>query len=138
MIPVLLGALGLCLAVGVLFALPFAFVGVQRIDPDAAGAGIGFRLVILPGVVMLWPLMARRWLRREESGGADAAQASGGGAMITPLRRRHRWMAPGAMVLGAGVLLGALVARPTPRSSRRRTSPSRTVHGRSRRRPPGR
>ncbi len=65
MIPVLLGALGLYLAVGVLFALPFAFVGVQRIDPDAAGAGIGFRLVILPGVVMLWPLMARRWLRRE-------------------------------------------------------------------------
>ena len=65
MIPVLLGALGLYLAVGVLFALPFAFVGVQRIDPDATGAGIGFRLVILPGVVMLWPLMARRWLRRE-------------------------------------------------------------------------
>lgn len=66
MIPVLLGALGVYLAVGVLFALPFVFVGVQRIDPDAAGAGIGFRLVILPGVVMLWPVMALRWMRGEQ------------------------------------------------------------------------
>ena len=55
--------LGLYLAAGVLFALPFVFRGVNRIDPQASGSTWGFRLIILPGVVALWPLLAHRWLR---------------------------------------------------------------------------
>lgn len=63
MIPLLLGAVGVYLGIGLGFALPFVFLGVQRVDPDAAGAGVGFRLLIVPGVVLLWPLLARRWWR---------------------------------------------------------------------------
>jgi hypothetical protein len=49
--------------IGLLFGLSFVTWGVSRIDPSARGAGVGFRLIILPGVMTLWPLMARRWLR---------------------------------------------------------------------------
>ncbi len=49
--------------IGLLFGLPFVAWGVSRIDPSARGAGVGFRLMVLPGVMALWPLLARRWLR---------------------------------------------------------------------------
>jgi hypothetical protein len=54
---------GLYAAVGVLFAIAFVVKGVERVDPVAAGAGWGFRLLILPGAAALWPLLLRRWLR---------------------------------------------------------------------------
>jgi hypothetical protein len=52
---------------GLLFAIPFLIAGVGRIDSQAAGTGLGFRLIILPGVVIFWPLLLRRWAagRRE-------------------------------------------------------------------------
>jgi hypothetical protein len=49
---------------GVLFALAFITVGVGQVDPAARGATRGFRLLIFPGAVALWPLLAWRWLRR--------------------------------------------------------------------------
>ena len=33
---------------GLLFAVPFVWFGVQRLDSAARGSGIAFRLVILP------------------------------------------------------------------------------------------
>jgi hypothetical protein len=47
---------------GVAFAAAFVTLGVARIDPVAKRAGWGFRLLILPGSVALWPLLAARWL----------------------------------------------------------------------------
>jgi hypothetical protein len=47
--------------VGLAFAVPFVLRGVQRIDPLARDATVGFRLVIVPGVVIFWPLLAARW-----------------------------------------------------------------------------
>lgn len=49
--------------IGLLFGLPFVTWGVSRVDPSAKGAGVGSRLMILPGVMAFWPLLARRWLR---------------------------------------------------------------------------
>ena len=49
-------------AVGVVFAPAFLLVGVKRIDPVAAQGTWGFRLLILPGVIALWPILLRRWL----------------------------------------------------------------------------
>ena len=49
-------------ALGLAFGIPFVTAGVQRIDPDAKGAGAGFRFIILPGVVALWPALLLRWL----------------------------------------------------------------------------
>jgi hypothetical protein len=48
--------------VGVVFAAVFVIAGVHRIDPAARGASVGFRVLIVPGCVAFWPLLARRWL----------------------------------------------------------------------------
>jgi hypothetical protein len=48
---------------GLLFAAPFVARGIERVDPAARGAGLGFRLIVLPGVAALWPLLFVRWLR---------------------------------------------------------------------------
>jgi len=48
---------------GLVFALAFVFSGVQRLDSEAQGSGVGFRLLILPGVAAFWPMFLRRWVR---------------------------------------------------------------------------
>lgn len=48
---------------GALFAIVFLVAGVTRIDPAAEHATWGFRLIIAPGVVLWWPLLAVRWIR---------------------------------------------------------------------------
>lgn len=59
-------------AAGLLFGLAFVAWGVTRVDPAAKGSRWTFRLLILPGAAMLWPLMAARWWGRTRA-------AAGGG-----------------------------------------------------------
>jgi hypothetical protein len=59
---VLLILLGLYLAGGLLFAVPFVLLGVKKIDPHAMQGTWGFRLLIIPGAAVFWPLLLRRWL----------------------------------------------------------------------------
>jgi hypothetical protein len=56
---------GIYLLLGVAFAVPFAFRWVNRIDPVAAHGTTGFRLLILPGSALLWPILLGRVLRGE-------------------------------------------------------------------------
>ena len=67
--------------IGLLFAVPFVLFGVERIDPAARGATWGFRLLILPGSVALWPLLLARLVR--------------GGGMPPEERNAHRASARG-------------------------------------------
>ena len=63
MIPtVFLILLGAYLACGLVFAIPFALVGVKKIDPHATHGSWGFRILILPGTMAFWPLLLRRWV----------------------------------------------------------------------------
>jgi hypothetical protein len=76
---ILLGYLG----AGLVFAPFFVAFGVGRIDPAARGSTWGFRLMIVPGVVALWPLLLRRvWLRKpppeERNAHRRAAREIGG------------------------------------------------------------
>ena len=48
---------------GIAFAILFVAAGVHRIDSTAKGSGAGFRLIILPGVAALWPVLLIRWMR---------------------------------------------------------------------------
>ena len=48
---------------GAVFAVAFVMMGIQRVDSVAEHAPLGFRLIVLPGVAALWPLMLVRWLR---------------------------------------------------------------------------
>jgi len=51
---------------GVAFALAFVTVGVKRIDSQAIGSSVGFRVLIFPGSVAFWPLLLRRWVSGKE------------------------------------------------------------------------
>lgn len=53
------------LAAGLLFGIAFVSAGVQRIDHVAENSGLGFRLIILPGVAALWPWLLMRWIRAD-------------------------------------------------------------------------
>ena len=53
--------LGAYLACGLAFAIPFALVGVKKIDPHAAHGSWGFWLLVIPGTMAFWPLLLRRW-----------------------------------------------------------------------------
>lgn len=54
-------------AAGTLFAAAFVARGVNAMDPAACNAGIGFRLLIVPGVIVFWPLLLRRWVQAVRS-----------------------------------------------------------------------
>ena len=58
----IVGLVGVYLALGIVFVLPFLLKGIGRIDPVAAEGTVGFKIIISPGVIALWPLLARRWL----------------------------------------------------------------------------
>jgi hypothetical protein len=54
-------AVGAYTAAGLLFAVAFVLRGVATVDPAAREGTAGFRLIIVPGVAVLWPLFAVRW-----------------------------------------------------------------------------
>lgn len=49
--------LSIYFVVGLAFSIWFAFFKVKRIDEAAAGTSIGFKLIIMPAAVILWPLL---------------------------------------------------------------------------------
>ncbi|MEL6334206.1 MAG: hypothetical protein AAFQ76_16630, partial [Cyanobacteria bacterium J06626_26] len=51
---------------GLIFAVLFSLLGVQRTDPGARGLAPFFRLIIIPGVSIFWPLFALRLVRGKQ------------------------------------------------------------------------
>jgi len=84
------------LVVGLGVAVAFLLFGLDRIDASARGA-YGFRPLLLPGLVLLWPLVLRRWL---------AAPAPD---LQPPLWRRHKRL-HAAIWAGLALLLPAILA----------------------------
>lgn len=58
-----IAAIFVYLALGLLVALPMAWRGIDRLDPAAARGSPGFRIVAIPGIMVLWPLVLARWSR---------------------------------------------------------------------------
>ena len=48
---------------GFVFAIFFLTKGVEKLDEAAHGSGWGFRLIIFPGTVALWPILLKKWIR---------------------------------------------------------------------------
>jgi hypothetical protein len=53
-------------AIGGMFAVAFVTAGIHRIDAQARGAGVAFRMVMLPGAAVFWPLLLRLWIKGHE------------------------------------------------------------------------
>lgn len=49
------------LAAGLIFAIPFVIKGVTKIDEGAHGSTWGFRMIIIPGTIVFWPLLLKKW-----------------------------------------------------------------------------
>lgn len=51
-------------AVGLVFAAVFVAGATRRLDRNLKATGWGFRAIILPGVIALWPMLLMRVARR--------------------------------------------------------------------------
>lgn len=60
--------LGIYAVIGLLVGLAFMFGGAGKIDPAAKGKGMPWRvrLLVLPGIVGLWPIMLLKLFRQTE------------------------------------------------------------------------
>lgn len=65
---ILVLGLGIYALIGVLVGLIYLFGGAGRIDPAAKGKGLPLRvrLMILPGIAGLWPVMLTKLLSQRE------------------------------------------------------------------------
>lgn len=98
------------LVAGGLFALVFHLRGLRAIDAAARGAGFTFRLLITPGVIALWPLVAARWLRAIQGGVIPGGQEG----QVSPrrLRATHAFAWKALAVLVPLAVAAALWNRP--------------------------
>ena len=58
---VLLAVVAVYLAAGFIFAIAFVVKGVAIVDEGALGSSVGFRMIIIPGVMIFWPLLLSKW-----------------------------------------------------------------------------
>ncbi len=55
------------LVAGVLFVIPFLVKGLTKVDESAHGGSTGFKLLIIPGVIVFWPVLMNKWVRKPPS-----------------------------------------------------------------------
>ena len=96
----------LWLYAGAAVAVAFILFGIDRVMESARGA-YAFRPLLVPGIVLLWPLVVWRWLRLETRGNTLDGR-------YRPVREAHArvWMV--LAVLIPVILIGALVVRQSP------------------------
>jgi len=58
----------LYLGCGLLFGTAFVSAGAGKVDAAARGTSVLFRLLILPGTVALWPVLAAQWIQASRRG----------------------------------------------------------------------
>lgn len=52
---------------GILFTIFFQVKGINQIDEGAHGSSIGFRIVIIPGCIIFWPLLLKKWIKAKKN-----------------------------------------------------------------------
>jgi len=64
MVEILLIIAAIYLVLGVLFLIPFLIKGLNKIDEGAHGSTIGFKIIIIPGVIVFWPVLLSKWMKK--------------------------------------------------------------------------
>lgn len=90
-------------AIGGAVALIFLTIGMDRIDEDARGAYV-FRPLLIPGVLLIWPLVLWRWWQIE-------AQAAPWLKRYQPVRKGYGLAVLAMSLAIALVLLAGLISR---------------------------
>lgn len=99
----LISGVQIWLVTGLVVAVVFLVWGIDRIDEDARGA-YAFRPLIVPGVVLIWPLVLWRWVVLES--GRDQWMRR-----YTPVRSKHFWAALLLASLVIAILVTGLLIR---------------------------
>ncbi|MCG8372898.1 MAG: hypothetical protein MI700_05175, partial [Balneolales bacterium] len=60
-ISVILLVWGAYLVIGLVFSIVFISRGLSEVDEGAKGSKLGFKLLIIPGMLIFWPLFAKKW-----------------------------------------------------------------------------
>jgi hypothetical protein len=63
MIEVVLIVAVVYLTLGVLFVIPFLLKGLTKVDAGAHGGSVGFKIIIIPGVIVFWPVLIKKWIK---------------------------------------------------------------------------
>jgi len=63
MVTIILVVVAIYLTIGFVFAIPFVIKGVHKVDEVAHGGSIGFRIIIIPGTMVFWPLLLKKWIK---------------------------------------------------------------------------
>lgn len=63
---IVLGIIAAYALVGAAFCAAFLARGLARVDHASHGSHPLFRVFIVPGVIALWPIVLRLWLRAEK------------------------------------------------------------------------
>ena len=89
-------------SIGAIIALFFLTIGIDRIDEDAQGAYV-FRILLVPAILLIWPLVLWRWFILETKRDAWPNRHS-------PPRHAHFWVAiifalaiPGIIMMGLAI-----------------------------------
>ena len=95
----------LWLYAGAVVAVLFLLIGIDRVDEDARGS-YSFRPLLIPGILLLWPLVLWRWWKLETGGGAWQTT-------FRPLRAAHARVWFVLAILIPLVFVGSLAVRQT-------------------------
>ena len=99
------------LGVGVLVAIALHARGLAAMDPTVRGAAFGFRILVTPGLVALWPLLLHRW---KQVTGEEGAPLPDPDRPLTPvgLRKTQRRISRLAWIVAGVGAFCAIVERP--------------------------
>lgn len=107
----LIGAAGAWGIAGLAVAAAFLLVGLDRIDPAARGA-YAFRPLLVPGIVLLWPVVLLRWAQIEGGRGVGIGGQRGNIAAARRVWQVFALLLP--VLLGAAALLRGAALPETP------------------------
>ena len=60
-------ALLVYVAIGLLFSIFFFRNGLTKIDEAGVGSTFGFKLIVLPGILFLWPFLLAKWKKTDQA-----------------------------------------------------------------------
>jgi len=74
MVEILLMIAAVYLVLGLLFVIPFLMKGLTKVDEGAHGSTMGFKIIIIPGVIVFWPVLLSKWMKGNMNHGDTKAQ----------------------------------------------------------------
>ena len=55
------------LCCGIVFSIAFLVKGINKVDETTHGSTWGFKIIIIPGVIALWPLLLQKWRKTKKN-----------------------------------------------------------------------